>query len=154
MGGSIEADRPTLGGYMSLICFQYLRVGTEDVADRAPIVASGRKRGYDLVESLGLLGSTTNDEEIRTKLDEALGVNGTRLCLVKGVQSRDGGGYEVRISEGACTAGQVSSQPHCAFTMGVFIGAIHALTGTRVNGVETECCASGSPECVYHIDPV
>jgi hypothetical protein len=139
---------------MSLVCFQYLRVGTEEVADRAPIVASGRQRGYDLIEGLGLLGTTTDSEAIRAKLDEALGLNGTRLCLVHAVQLKPNGGYEVRISEGACTAGQVSSRPHCAFTMGVFIGAIQALTNTRVKGVETECCACGAPQCIYQIDPV
>jgi hypothetical protein len=139
---------------MSLLCFQYLRVGTEEVADRAPVVASGRQRGYDLVEGLGLLGSTTDNETIRVQLNEALGVNGTRLCLVNSIQTKPSGGYEVRISEGACTAGQVSSQPHCAFTMGVFIGAIHALTGSRMNGVEIACCACGADECVYQIEPI
>ena len=147
-------ERPTLGPFMSLVCFQYRRIGTEEVADRAPVVASGRQRGYDLVEELGLLGSTQDGESIRAKLDEALGVNGTRLCLVKSIQRKPDGGYEVRISEGACTAGQVSSQPHCASTMGVFIGAIHALTGARVKGVETQCCACGADECIYQIDPV
>ncbi len=149
-----DIERPTLGPFMSLVCFQYLRIGTEEVADRAPVVASGRQRGYDLVEGLGLLGSTQDGEAIRAKLDEALGVNGTRLCMVKSIQPKSDGGYEVRISESACTAGQVSSQPHCAFTMGVFIGAIHALTGTRVKGVETQCCACGADECIYQIDPV
>jgi predicted hydrocarbon binding protein len=38
--------------------------------------------------------------------------------------------------------------------MGVFIGAIHALTGTRVKGTETQCCACGAAECIYQIDPV
>jgi hypothetical protein len=149
-----DFGRPTLGPFMSLICFQYLRVGTEEVAERAPVVASGRQRGYDLVEGLGLLGSTTDNEAIRVQLNEALGVNGTRLCLVNSIQPKPGGGYEVRISEGACTANQVSSQPHCAFTMGVFIGAIHALTGSRMNGVETACCACGADECVYQIEPI
>jgi V4R domain-containing protein len=149
-----DFGRPTLGAFMSLVCFQYLRVGTEEVAERAPVVASGRQRGYDLIEGLGLLGDTKDNETIRAKLDEALGVKGTRLCLVNSIQSKPNGGYEVRISEGACTAGQVSSQPHCAFTMGVFIGAIHALTGARMNGVETECCACGAAECVYQIDPI
>jgi hypothetical protein len=53
-----ELIRPTLGPFMSIVCFQYLRIGTEEVADRAPVVAAGRKRGYDLIEGLGLLGST------------------------------------------------------------------------------------------------
>lgn len=149
-----DLGRPTLGSFMSLICFQYLRIGTEEVADRAPIVAAGRQRGYDMIEGLGLLGSTQDGEAIRLKLDEALGVNGTRLCLIKSIQAKPDGGYEVRITESACTAGQVSPQPHCAFTMGVFIGAIHALTNQRVKGVETECCACGAAECIYQIEPV
>ena len=149
-----DIDRPTLGPFMSLICFQYLRVGTEEVAERAPVVASGRQRGYDLVEQLGLLGSTSDPSVIQQKLNAALGENGTRLCLVNAVIAKPDGGYEVRISEGACTAGQSSSTPFCAFTMGVFIGAIHAITGKRVNGQEVQCCACGASECVYQIDPV
>lgn len=149
-----DMARPTLGPFMSLICFQYLRVGTEDVADRAPVVASGRQRGYDLIEQLGLLGSTSDPTVIQQKLNEALGQKGTRLCIVKGVAAKPDGGYEIRITEGACTAGQTSSIPFCAFTMGVFVGAIHAITGHRVNGHETQCCACGADECVYQIDPV
>jgi predicted hydrocarbon binding protein len=147
-------DRPTLGNFMSLTCFQYLRQGTEEVADRAPIVASGRKRGYDVVEGLGLLGKSKDPDMIRKKLDAALGVNGTKLCLIQSVTAKPNGGYEVRLTEGACTAGQTASAPVCAFTMGVFIGALHAITGDRMSGHETECCACGAAECVYQIDPV
>lgn len=147
-------DRPTLGSFMSLTCFQYLRIGTEDVAVRAPIVASGRKRGYDLIEGLGLLGSSQDASVIQHKLDEALGVKGTKLCLVQNITNISQGVYEVRITEGACTAGQTSSEPLCAFTMGVFIGALHAITGTPMRGRETECCACGAKECVYRIEAV
>lgn len=147
-------DRPILGSFMSLLCFQYLRIVTEEVADRAPVVAAGRKRGYDLVESLGLLGSTHDPAVIREKLDTALGLKGTKLCLLHSVTAKPDGGYEVRITESACTAGQVSSQPHCAFTMGVFIGALHAITNERMTGRETQCCACGAAECIYQIDPV
>lgn len=148
------SGRPTLGPYMSLTCFQYLRVGTEDVADRAPIVAAGRRRGYDLIEHLQLKGAALDGEQLRARLDAALGCEGTRLCIVQRVTARPEGGYEVRIAEGACTAGQTSAMPHCAFTLGVFIGAFHALTGTPMRGHETECCACGAPSCVYQIDPV
>lgn len=147
-------DRPTLGGFMSLTCFQYLRLGTEEVTDRAPIVASGRKRGYDLVEGLGLLGSSSDPALIRAKLASELGEQGTKLCLVQNVVALDTGGYEVHITEGACTAGQTSSEPLCAFTLGVFIGAFHAITGTPMRGRETACCACGASECVYRIEPV
>ena len=149
-----DVNRPTLGSFMSLTCFQYLRVGTEDVADRAPIVASGRQRGFDLVEQLGLLGSTVDGAVMQQKLNGALGEKGTRLCIVKSISTKPDGGYEVRVVEGACTAGQHADKPLCAFTLGVFIGAIHAMTGNRVRGTETQCCACGADECIYQIDAV
>jgi hypothetical protein len=147
-------ERPTLGNFMSLTCFQYLRVGTEEVAERAPIVASGRKRGYDLVEGLGLLGSTQDASVIATKLGAALGAQGTKLCLLQSITNLSAGRYEVRLTEGACTAGQSSSEPLCAFTMGVFIGALHAITGQPMKGRETFCCACGADECVYLIESI
>jgi predicted hydrocarbon binding protein len=147
-------DRPTLGGFMSLTCFQFLRVGTEEVADRAPIVASGRKRGYSLVESLGQHGKVQDAAEMQRILAAALGADGTRLCLVQSITSLAPGRYEVRITEGACTAGQTATEPLCAFTMGVFIGALSAFAGTPMKGRETECCACGAAACVYLIESV
>lgn len=147
-------SRQILGPMMHTVCFQYLRLITEDVAGRAPIVAAGRKRGYDVMEQLGLLGSTQDSRQIQAKLDEVLGRKGTCLCLVQSVTVKPNGGYEVHITESACTAGQTSSAPLCAYTLGIFIGAIHALTGTRMNGYETECQAMGAPMCIYQIDPV
>jgi predicted hydrocarbon binding protein len=147
-------DRPTLGGFMSLTCFQYLRVGTEDVADRAPIVASGRKRGYDLAGSVGAVGSTQDPAEIQHILAEALGAAGTKLCLVNNIALLADGRYEVRITEGACTAGQHTSEPICAFTLGVFIGALSGFTGIPMKGRELECSACGANECVYLIEAI
>lgn len=148
------AARPTLGPMMSLICFQYLRIGAEEVADRAPVVAAGRKRGAELVEQLGLRGSTTDSSKIHELLDTALGVQGTRLCLITSITATADGGYEVRLTEGACTAGQSSSEPLCAFTLGVFVGAIQALTSLTLRGRETACCACGAPECIYQLAPL
>jgi predicted hydrocarbon binding protein len=139
---------------MSLTCFQYLRVGTEEVADRAPVVAAGRTRGADLVKELGLVGSATDAARLHELLDAALGVNGTRLCLITSITETASGGYEVRLTEGACTAGQMSETPLCAFTLGVFVGAIQALSGRTLRARETACCACGAPECVYQLDPL
>ncbi|GAB4204600.1 MAG: hypothetical protein OHK0022_29920 [Roseiflexaceae bacterium] len=146
--------RPTLGDFMNLVCFQYLRVVTEEVADRAPIVAAGRKRGYDLVEQLGLLGSTHDPDVIAQQLGNALGANGTKLCLVNRITALPDGSYEVRITESACTAGQHSADPLCAFTMGVFIGALQGIVGQTMRGTERQCCSCGADECVYLITPV
>jgi predicted hydrocarbon binding protein len=151
---SVDVIRPTLGPLMSLTCFHYLRHGAEDNAGRALVVAAGRQRGQDLVEALGLHGASQDAQIICQKLAAALGLDGTRLCLVHSVVANANGGYEIRISEGACTAGVTSDEPYCAFTMGVFIGAIGAITGRRMLGRETACSAMGSPECVYQIDPI
>lgn len=150
-----EIGRPTLGEFMSLVCFQYLRVGTEEVADRAPVVAAGRTRGFGVIQSLGLAGKSPDAAETKRLLNDALGVNGTRLCIVNDVIKKDNGGYEFHIVEGACTAaGQKSDTPHCAFTLGVFIGAAQALMGVPVRGTESQCIACGADECVYHIEPL
>lgn len=147
-----DANRPTLGAFMSVTCFHYLRQGAEDTAGRALIVAAGRLRGHDIVASLGLMGKVEDAAVMHEQLAQVLGANGTRLCLVQKVVDQGGGNYEVHITEGACTAGVTqASEPHCAFTMGVFIGAISAFTGKRMNGHETQCCGMGNQECIYQI---
>ncbi len=147
-------QRTTLGQFMSLTCFQYLRVGTEEVTGRAPIVAAGRKRGHDLIESLGLLGTTQDAATIQNTLATALGIDGTRLCIVNSIVPTGNGGYTVKISEGACTAGQAASEPLCAFTMGVFVGALQGITGLQMRGRESVCSACGAEACEYQIEPV
>jgi predicted hydrocarbon binding protein len=148
-----DASRATLGPFMSLTCFHYLREVAEETAGRALVVSAGRKRGLELIESIGLANSSQDAATIAEKLDEALGAEGTRLCIVSSVTAKPNGGYEVHIRDGACTAGVTSDEPYCAFTMGVFIGAITAITGRRMIGKETECTAQGKPECIYQIDP-
>lgn len=147
-------QRQELGEFMHMVCFQYLRTYTEEVAGRAPIVAAGRKRGYDVIEGLGMLGATSDPEQIRTQLNKSLGAEGTRLCIIQSITTKPNGGFELRLTDGACTGGVTSDEPVCAFTLGVFVGAMHGLTGMRMTGRETECQASGSPMCVYQIDPV
>ncbi|MFV9503230.1 MAG: 4-vinyl reductase [Oscillochloridaceae bacterium umkhey_bin13] len=149
-----DANRATLGSFMSLTCFQYLRVVAEETAGRALVVSAGRKRGQDLVEALGLVGSSQDPATIKAKLNAALAADGTKLCIINSIATKPNGGFEIHITEGACTAGVTATEPHCAFTMGVFIGAVSAITGQRMLGHETECCAMGKPECIYQIDPI
>ena len=149
-----EELRPNLGPFMHAVCFQYLRVGAEEYGGRALIVAAGRQRGLDLIEELGLMNTSSDAATIKAKLYTALGKDGTRLCVVEQVTAKDNGGYEVRLTEGACPAGKHSDEPLCAFTLGVFIGAISAIVGKRMTGQETECTACGAPMCIYQIDPI
>lgn len=151
---SPTSKRPMLGDFMSITCFHYLRSGAEDIAGRVPVVAAGRQRGMDLAAELGLTNSTPDAAVLTDRLGRALGVEGTRLCLVEAVTAKPKGGYEVRIREGACTAGVQADEPHCAFTLGVFIGAIGAITGQRMTGTESACAAMGGDTCVYQVDPI
>ena len=148
------SKRPILGDFMSVTCFHFLRVGAEDIAGRVPIVAAGRERGSNVAFELGLVGATKDPTLICEKLQAALGADGTRLCIVEAISTKPNGGYEVQISEGACTAGVTDSEPHCAYTMGVFVGALSTITGQRLRGTESICSAMGSPRCIYQLDPV
>lgn len=147
-------SRTRLGPFMNAVCFQYLRINTEDVAGRAPIVAAGYRRGQDVVEHLALRGKVSDPTLMCDLLNAALGADGTRLCIIETITCQGEGSYEVRLTESACTINQVSDEPLCAFTLGVFVGALSALTGQRLMGKETECQASGAPMCIYQISPI
>jgi predicted hydrocarbon binding protein len=139
---------------MSVACFHALRVGAEDIAGRVPIVAAGRDRGSAVATELGLTGKSQDAGLIAEALRAALGPDGTRLCLVDSITAKPNGGYEVTIREGACTTGVTADEPHCAYTMGVFVGAVSAISGQRLKGSETVCSAMGQPHCIYQLDPL
>jgi predicted hydrocarbon binding protein len=147
---TVTATRPILGDYMSTECFRYLRLGAEETAGRALIVASGKNRGHSLASLLK--GVDPNDAAaITTTLAEILGLEGTRLCLVNQITKTDIG-YDVHITESACAAGVTADAPICAYTLGVFIGAMEVITGKRVYGQELECEAFQGNECHYKLE--
>jgi hypothetical protein len=140
----IEVKRPTLGPFMSVVCFRYLGEDAEGLAGRALVVDAGRQRGQDLVEELGIQNTPHTAEELQRDLDNALGVNGTRLCLIKSIKAIDGGGFEVYAGEYACGT----------YTLGVLIGAISAINGKTMLGKDTEAEGIESCERIYHITPL
>jgi len=139
----ITVNRPTLGPFMSVLCFRYLHDDAEDLAGRALIVDAGRQRGQDIVEQLGKMGSNQSTAEIQKELQEALGPNGTRLCLVQSVQEKENGGYEIHSTECASPI----------YTLGVLIGSISAFTGKTMLGKDTDIQTNGDGGQIYHIDP-
>jgi hypothetical protein len=136
------------------VCFQYLRFHAEELMGRVPVIAAGRRRGYDVMVERGLAGVAADGPKLREVLDGVLGLDGTRLCLVRSVEPLAAGGFEVRITESACTVGRQADEPVCAYTLGVFMGALQAVTGTPLQGEETRCQATGAEECVYLLRPV
>lgn len=141
--------RKELGDFMSIECFRYLRMGAEDTAGRALIVAAGRQRGHSLKDNLQNIS-----EDVATltqELNRILGKEGTHLCLVDSI-SKTSNGYRVEISESACSTGLVTDSPNCAFTLGVFIGALEVAVKKRLIGHESECVACGAAHCIYNLE--
>jgi hypothetical protein len=137
----IQVDRPTLGPFMSVICFRYLHDDAEDLAGKALIIDAGRQRGHDLIESLGLVEKHSSASEIQEKIGGALGTEGTRLCLIKSVTEKADGGYEVYSTECASPT----------YTLGVLLGAISAITGKKMLGSEDHIEQNGEGR-IYHIE--
>lgn len=132
--------RPDLGDFSSIVCFRALVVGVEQTLGlRAAMVAlkgAGRKRGYDLVESLGALGAgkTLSAEEAAASLDTALGPDGTRLCRVPKMEV-DGDVYRVFLADTICSAGEEQgSTRELSFTFGAIHGAMEALFDVKLRG--------------------
>ncbi len=147
-----EVTRPELGSYMSAECFRYLRMYAEETAGRGLIVMAGKQRGLSLEDNLK--GIDPSDDAAITKvLGDILGKNGTRLCIVDKV-SQMANGYTVQVRESACSTGMKTAEPNCAFTMGVFLGAMEVIGKKRLSAVETECVATGHAHCVYKLEQI
>jgi hypothetical protein len=138
----VDVDRSTLGSFMSMVCFRYLAEGAEQLAGQAMLVDSGRHRGRDLITELGLANAHEDDETLRQRLDDALGVNGTRLCIVKSVVETDAGAFDIHIEENVSTH----------YTIGVLIGAISTMTGKTMLGKDMG--EQGANGRAFHIEPL
>jgi hypothetical protein len=138
----ITINRPTLGKYVSARSFRYLSDDAEELAGRALVVDAGRQYGHDIMEQLGVLGSHQSADKIFEEVKEAMGENGSKLCLINSLEEHDDGGFEVHATECACIT----------FTLGALIGAISAVTGSTMLGKEASEDGNGS--MVYHIYPL
>lgn len=146
-------ERTALGPLVSATCLQQLRVYTEELAGRGPILGAGRLRGQDVIRSQGLENSRLADDKLLALFIDVFGIDGTRLCTVTSVDSAGDDTYRVQLVEGACTYLAQTDRPMCVYTLGVFVGALQAVTGRTLQGVETECQAMGHETCTYVITP-
>ncbi len=140
----IKIHRPTLGPFMHVICFRYLGDDAEDLAGRALVVDAGRQRGHDVMEELGVMGSHQDPEAIKKELNDVIGLEGTRLCIIESVEKHADGGFEVHVREPACIT----------YTLGVLVGAISAMTGVNMLGKDAPDGDKGEEGRVYHIYPL
>lgn len=130
--------RPNLGDFSSIVCFKAVVVGAEETLGAAAagvtLKAAGRKRGQQLVKSLGLTGAKPAPSTLSDTLNAAIGKDGTRLCHVVSV-TQNGDNFNVKLLETICSAGEPDgSQRQLTFTLGAVHGALEALYEVKLKG--------------------
>lgn len=147
--------REKLGGFISIVCFKGVITGMEEaLGERATsiaLISAGRTRGKNLVTELGLAGSNPSLEDLASKLDFALGENGTRLCKVDKIEE-DGDSIKVYTHETVCSAGEeMGSTRKCTYSMGAVCGAIETIQGKRYRPKHTESVLRGGSHDVFEM---
>lgn len=153
-------ERKDLGEFNSIVCFRAVITGMEEMlgehATAISLKAAGRTRGANLCTSLGFdRGSASIDDlpGIAKALDDALGVNGTRLCKVDKIEPDDDR-IVVYCSETVCSAHEeFGSQRKCTFTLGAIHGAIEHLLGKQFMAKHTESVLRGGTHDVFVLTP-
>lgn len=141
--------RQELGDFSSIVCFKAIVVGAEEAlgqkAAAIALIAAGRQRGKQLAEQLDLADKSSELalEVVTDKVRDALGKNGTCLCIVDKIVN-EGEVYKVYTRETVCSAGEPEGSPRqCTFTLGAIQGFLEAFLGKRLRGQHTESVLRG-----------
>jgi hypothetical protein len=141
-----RALRPQLGDFASIICTKAIVVGLEEaLGERAAHVAllnAGRLRGRKIAEQT-VGRRTIQPTELTPLLNEAIGIEGTRLCIVDHI-TEDGEAIRVSLSETLCSAGEPQGSPRAlTFTMGAVLGVFEVVTGRKLRSQQVESVLRG-----------
>ena len=133
--------RKELGNFNSIICFRSIITGLEKVmgpdAARGNLIRAGHFRGVEIVKNLGLSNTSAPISEWSNKVAEAIGKDGTRLCIVHKIEQEDEV-YRVFLSDTICSADEpLGSNRKLSFTQGAIQGALEEATGNRLIGEQT-----------------
>ncbi len=147
--GTDNPLREELGNFSSIVCLKAIVVGVEEAlgekAAAISLIAAGRQRGKALAEELNLVNKVgeMSLEDVTVKVQNVLGHNGTRLCIVDKIE-QEGEVYKVYARETVCTAGEVEgSVRQCTFTLGAIQGFLEAFLGKRLRGQHTKSVLRG-----------
>lgn len=145
-----KSIRKELGDFSSVVCFKHVITGVEEaLGDKAAAIAfimAGRKRGQALCQQLGLAGKGENLslDEVAKQLNQALGTEGTRLCMVDKIE-QEGDTYSVYTKETICSAGEEEGSPRsCTYTLGAIQGFLECLLNKRFRGKQTDSVLRGA----------
>ncbi len=140
--------RPELGDFSSIVCFKAVVVGVEEAlgekAAAIALISAGRARGKQVAANLQLAGLPEKLEEIAPIVNQALGKDGTRLCIVDKIVATDET-IRVYCRETVCSAGEAAgSNRKLTFTLGAIQGVLEQVTGKRLRGKQIESVLQGS----------
>ena len=150
--------RNQLGDFNSIVCFKAVISGVEDTLgpDGAAVVfiRAGKVRGQKLAGELGLTGKNPPIEQLASALDNAVGLNGTRLCRVTKA-SMEGNNVVIETQETVCSAGEPQgANRECTFTLGAVWGALENVTGKRFDGKHAESVLRGATSDKFVFTPL
>lgn len=141
--------RPELGDFSSIIFLKAIIIGVEDaIGDKTAAIAmisAGRKQGKILAQERNLdnKSGSVSLEKIQEILNEILGKDGTRLCLIEKIE-QEGDVFKVYTKETFCSAGESDgSTRKCTYTLGAIQGFLEVLLGKRLQGKQTESVLRG-----------
>ena len=146
--------RPELGDFISIIGFRALLNGLQEaLGEKAALIAAiaaGRARGRDLAQGLGLAGMELDKATLL--IQQALGINGTKLCLIDKIEDLDNG-YRVYCREAACSTDEAEgSSRKLSFTLGAIQGALESMTKKRLRGKQVESVYLGGSHDVIEFE--
>jgi predicted hydrocarbon binding protein len=142
-----KSIRSELGDFSSIVCMKAVITGIEEAlgekAAMIAVIAAGRKRGKSLATALNLNNADYSLEELTKIANEALGKEGTRLCIVDKIIQKDDV-YQVYTRESVCSAGEPEgSSRQCNYTMGAIQGFLEAILNKRLRGKQIESVLRG-----------
>ncbi|WOD38136.1 hypothetical protein [Nodosilinea sp. E11] len=148
--------RSELGDFSSIVCFKALISGLEEAlgekAAYISVVAAGRLRGKTLVTELGLAGQKPDLAAAAIAMNQALGKEGTRLCIVDKIEAFDDG-YRVYCRETVCSAGEPQgASTTLSFTLGAIQGALETMMEKRLRGTQVESVLRGSQHDIVELN--
>jgi hypothetical protein len=151
--------RPTLDDYVSIHCFKAVITGMEDIlgpeGTTSAMIAAGRKRGIAVATEAGFRGSNPAVDTLVPVVNKIIGLEGTRLCIVKEISATPEGGYYVKSEEAVCTSGEPAGSNRLpTYTLGALIGFLETAYGTPLKGSVVAPSTQGSVTDDFLIVPV
>jgi len=141
--------RKELGDFGSIVFLKSILSGIEEaIGEKTAAIAmisAGRKQGKQSAEELDLVnkGTALSLDEIRDKVNEILGPEGSRLCITDKIE-QEGRVYKVYARETFCSSGEPSgSSRQCSYTLGAIQGFLEALLDKRLQGKQTDSVLRG-----------